>query len=806
MKRALSLRWDFLAALLLLLALLTSAERMVATSWAEGLGITFKMVLLGLILGLAFGYSRFKRTGIYLLTVCYSLTIVPWAIGAAQYPGLAWQESLANLGGRLGVSLNLFFYRQPVEDPILFITFAAVLYWILSLHAAYAFSRKESFVGSILLPGAALFIIQLYDNWVGMRIGLLAFYLFISLLLLGRLLHTRKRREWMEQRVWISSDSNTDLNLTLVLTALVIILLAWIAPSSIQPVAAAKSLWEDITQPLKQTREDLGNAVAGLEHSGEGAATSDFYGDIMALGLKGATGDTVLFVARVPITLGANHYYWRVRTYDNYSANEWRTSSAARRSVTTHRPPIPTTDQSIWPTAEFIFSFPSQSFSILITPPRPVWVSRNATMMYIPLTGNAEEPVLFTVDPIVRPGETYTIHASVANPTEVQLRTAGTEYPTWVTSRYLQLPENFPQSITELARQLADGESNPYDKVNAITNYLRYTIKYNRQVSLAPQGQDPVVWFLFTSKEGFCNYYATAEVLMLRSIGIPARMAVGFAEGEKQNPDRRIVRQKDAHAWPEVYFPGIGWVEFEPTTFISAIVRPSGIVATPYAGTNPAALTPSAANAQTQEAEGGITRPLDETGSGSSAPPNSMLRIVMFLIIIFAFIGLLAFLVFVGLGEKAHRRWQHIIQTPVPVYVSSAFDSLSLPQPAWLGRWLRLAKKGIVEHSFDTVYRSLRWLGAKPDPARTPAQAAVLLASLLPASAADLDQLLNEYQYTLFSANPGDAPTARLAADSVRKLALRAAVTTRLNTVKRFFVRPRTRSRMPANENEISQK
>ena len=76
--------------------------------------------------------------------------------------------------------------------------------------------------------------------------------------------------------------------------------------------------------------------------------------------------------------------------------------------------------------------------------------------------------------------------------------------------------------------------------------------------------------------------------------------------------------------------------------------------------------------------------------------------------------------------------------------LAAAFDSLSLPQPAWLERWVRLTRMGIVERSFETVYRSLRWLGARPDPARTPAQAAALLTTLLPASAADLQVLLHE--------------------------------------------------------------
>ena len=82
-----------------------------------------------------------------------------------------------------------------------------------------------------------------------------------------------------------------------------------------------------------------------------------------------------------------------------------------------------------------------------------------------------------------------------------------------------------------------------------------------------PQGVDPIDVFLFSDRQGFCNHFATAEVLLLRSIGIPARLAIGFAEGEYDEiSDLYVVRIKDTHAWPEVYFADYGWVIFEPTT------------------------------------------------------------------------------------------------------------------------------------------------------------------------------------------------------------------------------------------------
>ena len=101
-----------------------------------------------------------------------------------------------------------------------------------------------------------------------------------------------------------------------------------------------------------------------------------------------------------------------------------------------------------------------------------------------------------------------------------------------VQGRYLEVPQDIQPMFQTLAGQITTGKSTPYEKAEAITNYLRNTIQYSTTITPAPPGQDPAVWVLFDTKKGFCNYYASDEVLLLRSIGIPARIAAGFAEGE----------------------------------------------------------------------------------------------------------------------------------------------------------------------------------------------------------------------------------------------------------------------------------
>ncbi len=138
-------------------------------------------------------------------------------------------------------------------------------------------------------------------------------------------------------------------------------------------------------------------------------------------------------------------------------------------------------------------------------------------------------------------------------------------YPTWVTDRYLQLPGDFPETVKALAENLTVNKSNAYDVATGIEGYLR-NIPYSLKVAPPPAGRDGVEWFLMEQGMGFCNYFASAMVTMLRSVGIPARMVIGFAPGD-WDPGREswIVRGKHYHSWPEVYFPEFGWVEFEPT-------------------------------------------------------------------------------------------------------------------------------------------------------------------------------------------------------------------------------------------------
>jgi protein-glutamine gamma-glutamyltransferase len=146
-----------------------------------------------------------------------------------------------------------------------------------------------------------------------------------------------------------------------------------------------------------------------------------------------------------------------------------------------------------------------------------------------------------------------------------KLRAAGTDYSSEITSTYLQLPAELDRRIPELAREIAKNGQNPFDKVLRIETYLRTRFAYTLNLSGKP-GQDPLAHFLFETRAGHCEYFASAMAIMLRTLGIPSREVNGFLPGEYNDlGGDYIVRASDAHSWVEVYFPGNGWQVFDPT-------------------------------------------------------------------------------------------------------------------------------------------------------------------------------------------------------------------------------------------------
>jgi transglutaminase-like putative cysteine protease len=146
-----------------------------------------------------------------------------------------------------------------------------------------------------------------------------------------------------------------------------------------------------------------------------------------------------------------------------------------------------------------------------------------------------------------------------------KLRAAGTKYSQQMMDTYLQLPANLDPRIPDLARTITAAEADAYDKAAALETYLRGHYSYTLKLTGKP-GESPLSHFLFEARAGHCEYFASAMAVMLRTMGIPSREVNGFLPGEYNDiAGDYIVRGSDAHSWVEVYFPGNGWVTFDPT-------------------------------------------------------------------------------------------------------------------------------------------------------------------------------------------------------------------------------------------------
>jgi transglutaminase-like putative cysteine protease len=402
----------------------------------------------------------------------------------------------------------------------------------------------------------------------------------------------REEEEWDRKQIGYSTTLRADLLFSATPVVAVLLLLMFLVPSvslddiarwireQSQPTAAG---WGRGTPSGGSSAGVDNNAVSPMtndfpwsHHLGQGAVLSDEIEIVIVTGekLQSVPGSTEAVPPR---------HYWKAETYDYYTGGGWTADVTTNQDFPakgTLARPLPAgirLHQSV--SINRSGKGPIYIAGELITVAEPYWlaVRSNGDLMggMIALSRYEADSIVQTLD-------------------ESTLRAAGTHYPDWVRSRYLQLPNLLPQRVTTLALSLTATQLTPYDQALAIQDYLRREMHYQTTVDFPPADQDVVDYFLFDSKTGFCDYYASAMVVLARAAGIPARYAMGYAPGIFDPAEGRfLVRQSDSHAWPELYFPGLGWVEFEPTSAIPEIQRsavPSAAVAAPawLKGSNPA--------------------------------------------------------------------------------------------------------------------------------------------------------------------------------------------------------------------------
>lgn len=260
---------------------------------------------------------------------------------------------------------------------------------------------------------------------------------------------------------------------------------------------------------------------------------------------------------------------WRGTAFDRYDGRSWTRSSAVRSEVPRQGAYYKlenSTQGADWIRQTFFIE--AISTDLVFAAHKPLAVSRDIGSLQEDLFGalHTDSHPLTKVR--------YSVISDPIRPDPANMSDLR-PIPPEILERYTRLSHSDPR-IAQLARSVARNASGRYEKAHAIEHHLRERYGYSLTLRGTPANLDPIAAFLFDIRAGHCEYFASAMAIMLREIGIPARLVNGFRQGEYNSlGDSWTVRQRDAHSWVEAYLPPYGWVEFDPTPPEPAMPRSS---------------------------------------------------------------------------------------------------------------------------------------------------------------------------------------------------------------------------------------
>ncbi len=284
------------------------------------------------------------------------------------------------------------------------------------------------------------------------------------------------------------------------------------------------------------------------------------FADQLDLSYRGGLSDAVMMYVKSPAWS-----YWRGYALDTYNGRNWLQSDNQLDLIGMDR--YSPYQFTVNPSLENAQDWFVQSFYIMQDMPNVLWVGGQPFQVYFATQElGLDQSGGIRVGQSLQKGMTYSVISQRIDHAPDQLRQEVGAYPSEIQERYLQLPSSVSQRTRQLAYDLTQAVPTPYDKVIAIRDYLLTTYEYDFFPPPQPMNTDAVDTFLFVDEVGVCEHYVSAMVVMLRSLGIPARFVVGYGSGT-YNPFSGYyeVRASDAHAWVEVYFNESGWVPFDPT-------------------------------------------------------------------------------------------------------------------------------------------------------------------------------------------------------------------------------------------------
>jgi transglutaminase-like putative cysteine protease len=522
-----------------------------------------------------------------------------------QTPPMDWEPALLALENlRTGVETLFDRLRawgsalaagEPAFDPVVAALVWSVALWMVSAWAGWTARRRARPLQAVAPAGALLLIAFYYKAEVP---TLLAVILGVVLLLMAALTRDARIQRWQKSEVEPIENSSRTTRVVVNLALVLVIVAATVPSISIERIVefmrdmdkegdAVDNLVESlgVDRPPEPMPEEIAVfqqvRITGLARS-HLVGTGPELTDRRVMRIK--TDDQLPILEAREFAERSERgelppvprYYWRGLTYDLYVYFGWYTGDTEITEYRAGEPAIaPTVTPAVTATAGLTLPQRTLQQDIRVIGDLQGIIHAAGTLVSVDQDYNVAWRTPYDAFAATTAEKTYRVESRLPVFTVEQLQAAGADYPDWVRVNYLWLPDTVPERVLALARDLTADAPTPYDRAYVIEAYLR-EFPYNLDVPNPPTDRDVADYFLFELQEGYCDYYATAMVVLARAAGLPARYVAGYSTGDYDyTTGYYVVNEVNAHSWVDIYFPGYGWIEFEPTAGLPAIERPT---------------------------------------------------------------------------------------------------------------------------------------------------------------------------------------------------------------------------------------
>jgi transglutaminase-like putative cysteine protease len=707
---------------LLLTMLVNTALSISAARWTGGLEHLATVAILALIAGLLLAKSRFPAIIAHLFSLFYGFFAICYVV-SRMVDQPTWRERVVELGERAATWLTKATTGGTSRDSLMFVLLLSVLFWFLGHVAAWYTFRRPRLWRAVLPIGLTLLVNQYVytDPRIATR-STASLVPFIIIFLLSALLYVVRTNVYLHELDWQSAHVNysTEVRLDFVragaILAVVALLVMAIAPGA-RAGPNLSNLWGGIEDIRNSLRDTVTRLFGSLDTYGRGLANP--FTNRTVLGGPRNLGNEVLFDVSAP-----GGRYWRAIVYDRYTGDSWLNTDDHKALL----PPGEALSSDAWlarreVTQTVTVYLPSSTQ--LFAAPEPLRVPGLSTRASISFEQGQMSPAsTLHSRKTLYPGNAYQVVSLVSRADPDSLRAAGLTYPDWIARRYLQLPDTVTDRTRALAQEITADQETVFDKAQALEEYLRQNLRYDLDVPAPPEDHDFVDFVLFDLQAGYCDYYASSFVVMARSLGIPARIAYGYAQDEyDEEAEAYRVRAKNGHSWPEVFFPEYGWIQLEPTVVVDPINWPAP-PRDPNAATNSDPGDESDAVDPREEKERDIPEEPDLL-------PGSAL----------------------DLSAESSRGFSPLFLVLVGLLLIAG---LGMGVTYWTIEARGMSGLNLIERAYARMWRFAARLGVPGPPDQTPHERAEALATLVPEGRAPIQSITDMYVIERFGRGNGN--------------------------------------------------